>query len=169
MGRINGLGVYEPPSAKPFPIVHKKKASSSSAAPSLPSIHWTELPTQPKLQPPQRPSFLKHFSRPETSAAKKQRGLPPRIHQSLKKLGTELIKDHASGHVKSNSSRTSLQDSYVVSSPGSVITGYAGMYVLYAVGDTKCTGPASYAYLKPLGTCIANMDGSGLMYTADVS
>ena len=200
MGRINGLGVYEPAAAKPLPILHKKKSPSSNT-PALPSIHWSEVPAQPNSQPPQRPSFLKSISRPATSAAKKPMdSVPQQMHQSLKKMGVELIKDHATGQPKPKFSRPLLQagtpspsvattpapsvkagsktsqptsmptpNVTMVPYPGAITTGYAAMYALYAATDSKCASAPQYAYFNPLGTCIANGDGSALKYSADVS
>ena len=190
MGRINGLGVYEPASANPFPIVHKKK--SSSMGPSLPSIHWSELPMPTIVQPPSKAKF---FSRPEL---KKQSSPPKRMQQSLKKMGIEVSVDHATGHPKPKFSRPLLQTTTLVPSfpptvapsvkgatnqptampttnmtwvpyPGPINSGYAAYYAQYDPTDPKCTSSPTYAFLYSLGTCIANGDGTALMYTSDVS
>ena len=93
VGRINGLGVYEPASASPFPIVHKKKSSSSSAAGSALSstIHWTELPAQKVAQsPPQPKSFPQAFPRAEMM---KKMTPSKHVQTSLKIMGI----DHTTG------------------------------------------------------------------------
>ena len=164
MGRINGLGVYEPASAKPFPILHKMKASS--VTPSIPSIHWTALPMRTNLQPLRPLPVPKRISRPEST---KQKSLP----KSLAKSAMEWLKrrPHGFGHVQM-ASRPALQAATptteptpaVVTSPGPITTGYVAT-TEYDPSDTTCSSVETNNILIPLGTCILG----GIMYTADVS
>ena len=143
----------------------------------------------------QPPSKAKFFSRPEL---KKQSSPPKRMQQSLKKMGIEVSVDHATGHPKPKFSRPLLQTTTLVPSfpptvapsvkgatnqptampttnmtwvpyPGPINSGYAAYYAQYDPTDPKCTSSPTYAFLYSLGTCIANGDGTALMYTSDVS